>query len=174
VQAALTGYERALQQLVDGYCTADRNYNYSFHNALFLRHTPVLPEFRRVALDTIAGAARVAASADAEEAAIEPLLPPEDPLRALLADVRAYVEFNFRRAAILELKTAEFERTPAGLQHATHIYEGEGKIVGIRLMDITRKHRAVTTSPALAPITSDFLAASRAVHDKYANRIVGF
>ena len=173
-QAALTGYGRSLQQLVDGYYIADRNYNYAFHNALFLRHTPVLPQFRRVALDTIAGAGRVAASADLAEAAVEPLLAPGDPLRAFLAEVRAYVAFNFRRAAILEAKTAEFERTQAGLQHATHIYEGEAKILGIRLMDINQKHHAVTSAAAMTSITSDFLRASRAVHDKYANRIVGF
>jgi hypothetical protein len=84
------------------------------------------------------------------------------------------VAFNFRRAAILEQKTAEFERTKAGLQHATHIYEGEGKVVGVRLMDIIGKHRAVTAAPALAPITGDFMTISRAVYEKYSKRVVGF
>jgi hypothetical protein len=174
VRGALVDYARSLQELVDGYYVADRNYNYSFHNALFLRNTPVLPDFRRVALSTIAQAARRAAIADAEEAAIEPALPETDPLRGFVDEVKAYVGFNFRRAAMLEQKTAEFERTKAGLQHATHIYEGEGKIVGVRLLDIIGKHRAVTAAPSLEPITRDFMTISRAVHDKYSKRIVGF
>jgi len=167
VRSALVDYARSLQDLVDGYYIADRNYNYSFHNALFLRNTPVLPDFRRAALAKIAHASQLAASADTEEAET-------DPLRGFVNEVKAYVAFNFRRAAILERKTAEFERTKAGLQHATHIYEGEGKIVGIRLLDIIDKHRAVTAAPALAPITRDFMTISRAVHDKYSKRIVGF
>jgi len=174
VRGALVGYARSLQELVDGYYIADRNYNYSFHNALFLRNTPVLPDFRRVALSKIAHAAGLAATADAEEAAIEPPLPETDPLRGFIDDVKAYVAFNFRRAVILEQKTAEFERTEAGLQHATHIYEGEGKLVGVRLLDIIAKHRAVTAEPALSPITGEFMTISRAVHDKYSKRIVGF
>ena len=174
VRGTLADYARALQELVDGYYIADRNYNYSFHNALFLRHTPVLPDFRLVALSRIAHASQLAAAADAEAAAVEKALPETDPLRALVADVKAYVAFNFRRAAILEQKTAEFQRTKAGLQHATHIYEGEGKVVGVRLLDIIGKHRAVTAAPALAPITGDFMTISRAVYDKYSKRIVGF
>lgn len=174
VRGALVDYARSLQELVDGYYIADRNYNYAFHNALFLRHTPVLPDFRRVALSKITHAAGLAAAADAEDAAVEPALPETDPLGALVADVKAYAAFNFRRAAILEQKTAEFERTQAGLQHATHIYEGEGKVVGVRLQDIIGKHRAVTAAPALAPITGDFMTISRAVYDKYSKRIVGF
>jgi hypothetical protein len=171
---ALTGYARALQQLVDGYYIADRNYNYAFHNALFLRSTPVLPDFRHVALGTIAGAARTAAATDILEARLEPALPPTGSLGALLADARAYVAFNFRRAAMLERKTAEFETTKAGLQHATHIYEGEAKIVGIRLMDLVRKHGAVTTPPDFRPITGDFVTIAGRVYNKYSNRIVGF
>jgi hypothetical protein len=171
---ALTGYARALQQLVDGYYIADRNYNYAFHNALFLRSTPVLPEFRNVALRTIAGAARTAAAADSLEARLEPALPSTGSVGALLADARAYVAFNFRRAAILERKTAGFETTEAGLQHATHIYEGEAKIVGIRLMDIIHKHGAVTTPPGFKPITGDFVTIGGMVYNKYSNRIVGF
>lgn len=174
VRRALVDYARSLQELVDGYYIADRNYNYSFHNALFLRNTPVLPDFRHVALAKIAQASRLAATADAEEASIERVLPETDPLRGFVNEVKAYVAFNFRRAAILEQKTAEFERTKAGLQHATHIYEGEGKIVGVRLLDIIGKHRAVTAAPAVAPITRDFMTISRAVHDKYSKRIVGF
>jgi hypothetical protein len=174
VRSALVDYARSLQDLVEGYYIADRNYNYSFHNALFLRNTPVLPDFRRVALTKIAQASRLAATADAQETDIEPVLPETDPLRGFVSEVKTYVAFTFRRAAILEQKTAEFERTTAGLQHATHIYEGEGKIVGVRLLDIIGKHRAVTAAPALAPITRDFMTISRAVHDKYSKRIVGF
>ena len=75
---------------------------------------------------------------------------------------------------MLERKTAEFETTKAGLQHATHIYEGEAKIVGIRLMDIVHKHGAVTTPPDFRLITGDFVTIGGLVYNKYSNRIVGF
>jgi hypothetical protein len=171
---ALTGYARALQQVLDGYYIADRNYNYAFHNALFLRHTPVLPGFRRVALDTIAAARPAAEAADRSAAVARAALADDDALAALLDEMREYVAFTFRRAALLERLTADFERTQAGLQHATHIYEGEGKVLGVRLMDILEKHRATLDAAALAPVTTEFRAASGAVHDRYANRIVGF
>lgn len=166
----LTTYATALDQLVAGYYVVDRNYTWDFHNALFLRSWPVLPNYRAVALEKIAAARRTAAPADAA-----PLpLSPDDPLGALLVDVRAYVAFNFERAAILERLTAEFERTQAGLQHAAHIYEGEGKLVGLGLEELMRKHEAVLTAPAVSGITGPFLTISRRVHESYANRIVGF
>ena len=70
--------------------------------------------------------------------------------------------------------TAEFVRTEAGLQHATHLYEGEGKVLGVRLAEILDKHAAVLSAPATAPVVTEFEAISRAVHDAYASRIVGF
>ena len=112
--------------------------------------------------------------ADASAATVRQTLSPDDPLAALLDDVTAYVAFNFERAALLERMTAEFERTKAGLQHATHIYEGEGKVLGVRLSEIVKKHDAVLSSPVMAPVTSEFVTLSRAVYDKYADRIVGF
>jgi hypothetical protein len=89
-------------------------------------------------------------------------------------DVAAYAAFTFDRAAVLENMSAEFERTRAGLQHATHLYEGEGKVVGVRLSEILAKHQAALSSPIVAPLTTEFVASSRAVHEAYANRIVGF
>jgi hypothetical protein len=70
--------------------------------------------------------------------------------------------------------TAGFVQTQAGLQHATHLYEGEGKVLGVRLNDILEKHKAVLAAPAVAPITNEFNRLSRAVYQKYADRIVGF
>ena len=70
--------------------------------------------------------------------------------------------------------SAEFERTPAGLQHATHIYEGEGKHLGVQLAALLDKHRGALTAATVSPVVSDFVAGSRAIHAKYANRIVGF
>ena len=169
-RAALAAYATALDQLVAGYYVVDRNYTWDFHNALFLRSWPVLPNYRAVALEKIAVARRTAAPADEAPG----LLSPDDPLGALLADVRAYVAFNFDRAAILERLTGEFERTQAGLQHAAHIYEGEGKLVGLGLDELMRKHETVLTAPGVSAITGPFLAISRRVHESYANRIVGF
>jgi hypothetical protein len=174
VHAALTGYARALERLVSGYYILDRNYNYDFHNRLFLRSTPLLPGYRAVGLSTIDEAEALRADADARADAARRTLDSADPLAALLDDVRAYVEFTFDRAAVTERMSAAFEQTEAGLQHATHLYEGEGKIVGVRLVELLDKHEAVLSAPDVAPIVGDFVAISRAVYDKYANRIVGF
>lgn len=174
VRAALTGYGVALEELLDGYYIADRNYNYAFHNALFLRNTPLLPNYRQAALAKAAAAAQIAATANELAARVKPLLGGTSALAALLDEAREYTAFNLRRSAILERMSGEFERTPAGLQHATHLYEGEGKVLGVRLMDALAKHRAALDDPALADLTAAFKQSSRAVHDRYANRIVGF
>lgn len=169
---ALSHYADSLQLLLDGYYVLDRNYNYHFHNELFLQATPLLPDYRAAGLERIrAGAAR---RADADSLAGQTRLGLDTPLGALLADVRGYVEFSFDRAAALERMSAEFETTKAGLQHATHIYEGEGKYLGVQLAALLDKHRALLAAPEAAPVVADFVATSRAIHDKYANRIVGF
>lgn len=168
--AQLATYGRALERLVDGYYVAERNYTYDFHNALFVRSWPVLPDYRQVALKKIADARVIAAEADAMSLTRRD----GDPLQAWVDEVRAYVAFNFARAAVLERLTGEFERTQAGLQHAAHIYEGEGKLVGLGLRAIEDKHAALLQAPAAAPIVAPFLTQSRAVYERYANRIVGF
>ena len=172
VKTALTTYAESLQRLLDGYYLLDRNYNYHFHNELFLRSTPLLPDYRAAGLALVGEAAQLRASADAIADRVR--LAGDNPLHALVADVRDYARFNFRRAATLERMSAEFETTKAGLQHATHIYEGEGKYLGVQLAALLEKHRAVLVAPAAAPIVSDFVVLSRAIHEKYANRIVGF
>jgi hypothetical protein len=174
VRLALTGYGRALEELLEGYYIADRNYNYAFHNALFLRNTPLLPNYREVALGKAATAARIAAEADAHAAAARSRLADDNPLAALIDEAREYTAFNLRRSIMLERMSGAFERTPAGLQHATHLYEGEGKVLGARLSEALAKHRATLENPALAGLTAAFARSSAAVHDRYANRIVGF
>lgn len=174
VQAALTAYAGSLQRLLDGYYVLDRNYNYHFHNELFLRSTPLLANYRGVGLGMIATAASLRADGDAATARALGALPAATPMAAMLEDVRAYVAYSFERAATLERMTAAFETTKAGLQHATHVYEGEGKFLGVGLAQLLDKHQAALSAPATATVTRDFVAASRAIHDKYANRIVGF
>ena len=159
---------------MSGYHILDRNYTYDFHNELFLRYTPVIPEYRGVALETIEGARRLRADADITAAAARAALSDDDPLAALLDDVRAYVAFNFERAALLESMSADFERTKAGLQHAAHLYEGEGKVLGVVLADLLDKHRGVLDSPAGAAVAADFVQTSNLIHAAYAGRIVGF
>lgn len=168
--AQLALYGRALEQLVDGYYVAERNYTYDFHNELFVRSWPVLPDYRQVALKKIADARTTAAQADAMPVPRRD----GDALQAWVDEVRAYVAFNFARAAVLERLTGEFERTKAGLQHAAHIYEGEGKLVGLGLRAIEDKHAQLLQTQLAAPIVAPFLTQSRAVYDRYANRIVGF
>jgi len=170
VREALTTYATAMDELVGGYYIVDRNYTWHFHNELFMRSWPVMPNYRGVALDRIAAARATAARADA----LTVTLPPGSPLAALLEDVRAYVAFNFHRADVLERLTAEFERTRAGLQHAAHIYEGEGKLVGLGLDELLRKHAPVLAASATHEATGPFQEISRRVYESYANRIVGF
>ena len=172
LQQALTMYAASLQKVLDGYYILDRNYNYHFHNELFVRSTPLLPNYRAAGLALIDEARTLRSAADA--AADRVSFADGNPLKALLDDVRAYVAFNFDRASTLERLSGEFATTKAGLQHATHIYEGEGKYLGVQLASLLDKHRAVIDSPAAQPIVAIFVSASRAIEQKYANRIVGF
>lgn len=174
VRAALSTYADSLTTLLEGYYILDRNYNYHFHNELFLRSTPLLANYRSAGLALVSAASLRRAEADRRAGAARASLAPDAPLRALLEDVGGYVAFNFERAATLERISGEFERTPAGLQHATHIYEGEGKYLGVELSRLLEKHRAVLEAGSVAPVVSDFAAKSRAIHERYVNRIVGF
>jgi hypothetical protein len=172
LQVALSAYANCLQRVLDGYYILDRNYNYHFHNELFLRNTPLLPGYRAAGLKVIEAARHQRAAGD--EAADRVRMSADNPLTLLLADVRAYVDFTFERAAALERMSAQFETTKAGLQHATHIYEGEGKYLGVQLAELLARHQAALKDPAAAPLVSDFVAKSQAIYDKYSNRIVGF
>jgi hypothetical protein len=174
VRSALVSYARALEKIMAGYHIVDRNYTYDFHNYLFMRHTPLLPQYRIVALQMVEEARHLRDAADVQAANARSTLADDDPLGALLDDVRGYVGFIFDRAPTLERMSAEFERTPAGLQHAAHLYEGENKFLGTRLGELLTKHHAVVESPAVAPVTGEFVATSRSVRDAYAHHVVGF
>jgi hypothetical protein len=174
VAAALTAYARTLDKLLAGYHILDRNYTYDFHNALFLRQQVLLKDYRAAGLDRIAEARAMQADADAKAAAARATLKDDDPLAALLDDLRAYTAFNFDRAPVLERLSGGFERTQAGLQHAAHLYEGESKYLGTGLSQIAAKHRAVVDAPALAPVTGEFAATSLAIYEAYAHHVVGF
>jgi hypothetical protein len=171
---ALTAYGHTLERMLAGYHILDRNYTYDFHNELFLRHTPLVPNYRQAGLQLVEEARQLRADADAKATAARAGLRDDDPLAALIDDVRAYVAFNFDRAPNLERLSAGFEKTPAGLQHAAHLYEGESKFLGTRLSEIVDKHHAVVESPIMAPVTSEFASTTRALHDAYAHHVVGF
>ena len=171
---ALTAYGHTLERMLAGYHILDRNYTYDFHNELFLRNTPLVPNYRQAGLQLVEEARQLRADADARAAAARAALRDDDPLAALLDDVRAYVAFNFDRAPVLERLSAAFEKTPAGLQHAAHLYEGESKFLGTRLAEIVDKHHAVVESPTLTPVTGEFASTTRALHDAYAHHVVGF
>jgi hypothetical protein len=174
VRVALTGYARAFDRLIAGYYILDRNYNYDFHNRLFLRSTPLLADYRRVGLENVHEAEALRADADALAARARASMSPDDPLAALLDDVRAYAAFTFDRAPVLERMTAGFIQTQAGLQHATHLYEGEGKVLGVRLHELLEKHAAVLRATELTATTREFTRLSGEVYAAYSNRIVGF
>jgi hypothetical protein len=174
VRGALSAYGHTLERLLAGYHILDRNYTYDFHNALFMRHTVLVPDYRATGLGLVAEARTMRADADARATAARASLNDADPLAALLDDVRAYVAFNFDRAPVLERLSGVFERTPAGLQHAAHLYEGESKYLGTGLAQIAGKYHAVLEASALAPVTGEFAATSRALYEAYAHHVVGF
>lgn len=174
VRAAFATYGRSIERLLSGYYILDRNYTWDFHNELFLRSTPLLPNYRAAALARIEEARQLRAEAEQNAVAARATLGAGSPLAAALDEVRAFVAFNFDRAAVLEEMSAGFERTKAGLQHAAHLYEGEGKIVSEQLAALLTKHRAVLESPATAPVTAEFARIGTAIQTAYANRVVGF
>jgi hypothetical protein len=174
LQAALSGYGRTLRRLLDGYYILDRNYTWHFHNELFLRDTPLLTGYRAAGLQKISEAGAMRMEADTAAATARAALAGDSPAAALLDDVRTYVAFNFDRAARLEALSAGFEQSPAGLQHAAHLYEGEGKVLGMVLSDILVKHRRTLESPGVETFTGEFLAQAREIADAYASRVVGF
>ena len=172
LQTALGMYGGSLETLLEGYYVLDRNYNYHFHNELFMRSTPLLPGYRAVGLGLISEANLKRQRGDAAAANVR--LDAANPLQAFLTDLRSFVHFNFERAATLERMSAEFETTKAGLQHATHLYEGEGKYLGVQLASLVGKHRGVLLSQQAGTPVADFVTTARAIEGKYANRIVGF
>ncbi len=174
VRGVLAEYGAVLEELLAAYYVMDRNYNYWFHNELFLRHTPVQAGFREASLARIAAARERATAADKRLDRLRGDLPSGHLMRAFADEAAAYVHFNLRRAAILERMTAGFQQTKAGLQHATHLYEGEGKAIGAVLAGVLAKHQRTLDDPALAPIAAGFVDAARRVREAYANRIVGF
>jgi hypothetical protein len=172
--AALTAYAHTMDKLIAGYHILDRNYTYDFHNELFVRHTPLVASYRSAGLTLVEEARRLRVKADAEAIAVRSALGDSDPLAALLDDLRAYLSFMFDRAPALERLSAGFEQTPAGLQHAAHLYEGEAKYMATVVAQLMAKHRAVFEAPALASITADLKATGRSTDEMYANRVVGF
>jgi hypothetical protein len=174
VGAALTAYGQTLEKLLAGYHILDRNYTYAFHNELFVRHTPLVPNFRVVGLGLVADARQLRIGADGAGATARARLSDDDPLAALLDDLRGFVAFNFDRAPVLERLSGQFEKTPAGLQHAAHLYEGESKYLGTAVAALARKYQAVLEAPPLAATTHDFVAMSRSIYEAYAHHVVGF
>ena len=174
LRVAFTGYGRTLRRLLDGYYILDRNYTWHFHNELFLRHTPILPNYRAVGLQAIAEASAMRVEAETAAARARAALADDNPVAALLDEVKGYASFNFRRAALIETMSGEFQKSAAGLQHAAHLYEGEGKVLGIVLSQILVKHRHAIDSSAASPVTREFTADARHIVQAYANRVVGF
>lgn len=174
IREALTAYARTLEQLLAGYHILDRNYTYDYHNELFLRHTPLLPNYRAAAFELVSRSESLRADADARGRAARAVLADDDPLAALLDDVRSYTAFAFERVPVLARMSASFEQTQAGLQHAAHLYEGESKYLGQTLQEIVTKHHAAVEAPGLAPVTGELATISRSMFESYAHHVVGF
>jgi hypothetical protein len=174
VRAAFDADARAFERLLAGYHLLERNYTWDFHNHLFLRSWPLVPDYRPTGLQIVADARRLRADADARTTSARATLKDGDPVAAALDDVRGYLAFTFDRAVLLERMSGDFERTPAGLQHAAHLYEGEAKYLGTGLSQIVKKHEGVLKAPALLPVTRDFMSATDDIYQAYADHIVGF
>lgn len=174
LEAALTAAAKVFDGLAASYNVLGRNYTWDFHNELFVRHDALLPDYRAAGT----GGAREAAGAwtalRPEFSALRAGVPDGDPLAAFLDDVAAFADFNTERTPTLEHMSLSFQRTKAGLQHAAHLYEGEAKYLGDGLAGLLAKHQRVVEAPALSGVTREFARISRAVHDAYSNRIIGF
>jgi hypothetical protein len=174
VAAALTAYGRTLDGLLAGYHILDRNYTYDFHNELFLRHQLLLPNFRQAGLERVSEARALRADADRRAGEARATLASDDPLAALVDDLRGYVAFNFNRAPILEQLSGNFAKTQAGLQHAAHLYEGESKYLGTGLSALLTKHHAVMNEPQLRSVVGDLAQIGDSIYAAYAHHVVGF
>ena len=174
VRDALTADGRTLDTLLAGYHILDRNYTYDFHNELFLRRWPLLPDYRGGGLRLVAQARRLRADAESKAAAARALLRDDDPLAALLDDLRGSIAFAFDRSSTLERLSGDFAQTKAGLQHAAHLYEGESKYVATSLAAVLAKHHAVFETAALTPVTAGLAATARTIDEAYGHHVVGF
>ena len=174
VRDALTASARSFERQLAGYDLLARNYTWDFHNELFLRHTPLVANYRQAGLALVGESVALHADARMRVAAARALLAEGDPLAALLDDLAGYAAFNVSRSPTLEHMSLGFERTKAGLQHAAHLYEGEAKYLGDGLAAIVRKHQRTVDAPALSGVMREFVLASRAIHEAYADRIVGY
>ncbi len=174
IQAALDADARTLDRLLAGYHLLERNYTWDFHNHLFLRSWPLVPNYRAAGLEIVAEARQLRADADRRGTAARATLRDDDPLAPVLDDIAGYLAFTFDRSLVLERMSGGFERTPAGLQHAAHLYEGEAKYLGTGLSQIVKKHGRVLNTSMLAPVTHAFMSASDAIYQAYADHIVGF
>ena len=96
LQTALTTYAGSLEKLLDGYYILDRNYNYHFHNELFMRSTPLLPNYRAagLALDRRGAPGKRQRGRRGGRASLPTRR--RNPLQALLADVRALRRLQLR------------------------------------------------------------------------------
>ncbi len=174
VRDALTASARSFERLLEGYDLLARNYTWDFHNELFVRHTPLVANYRQAGLARVGEALALDADARTRVAAARALVADGDPLAALLDDLAGYTAFNVGRSPTLEHMSLSFERTKAGLQHAAHLYEGEAKYLGDGLAALVRKHQRTVDAPALSGVMREFVLASRAIHEAYADRIVGY
>jgi hypothetical protein len=174
VREALNSYAATLEMLLTGYHILDRNYTYAFHNELFLKHTPLRSNFRAAGLAKIDEARKLYEAADRQEAAARAAVAGEDSLAALLDEMQAFAAYNFQRAPALERMSGEFERTPAGLQHAAHLYEGECKMLSTNIRSLLDKYKVALSSPTVEPVTRDFATSCKSIWQAYANHVVGF
>jgi hypothetical protein len=171
---ALSVDAKSMNQLFQAYHLLNRQYTYDFHNELFVRHTPLVADYRDKGLRMIAEARQLYNDGDARTARARAALPPSDPLGVFLDEVRAYMAFEFQRAPALEQMSGGFERTKAGLQHAAHLYEGDTKYLGVGLDQILKKYGRVLDAPSVSPVTAEFVATSHRIYEAYASHIVGF
>lgn len=174
VRDTLTAYARTFGTILAGYHILDRNYTHDFHNELFLRHWPLLPAYRAAGLGLVEQSQGLRADADRRFTGTRTGLRDDDPLAALLDDLHGFAAFDYARVPTLATLSEGFARTPAGLQHAAHLYEGEKKYVAAGLSQIAHKHHAVLESPAVRAVVAEFASTVASIDRAYAHHVVGF
>jgi hypothetical protein len=125
IHSALDADARTLARLLVGYHLLERNYTWDFHNHLFLRSWPLVPNYRAAGLEIVAESRRLRAEADTRGAAARATL--RTTIRLPRSRRHRRIPRVHVRSPLLERMSGGFERTPAGLQHAAHL-RGRGQV----------------------------------------------
>ena len=167
---------RSLEKLLDGYYLLDRNYNYHFHNELFVRTTPLLPELSCRGSGVDRRGRPQARSADDAAAANVATRRRRPVAGALLADVRAYValQLRSRRDARAHERGVRDDARPACSTRPTSTRARASISACSSPRCSTSIAPCCHRAGGVARLSREFVTTAAPSKRKYANRIVGF